>query len=83
MKAHILLASLAIALTPSFAFAQSATGTNFTTAPAKAPPASGPAGPIGKSKVQIPNAPRSGTDTGLRTGEGAATGESIEVKRIK
>ena len=83
MRTRILLASLAIALTPSFALAQSASGTNFTTAPAKSAPAPGTAKPVGEPKVKIPHAAQSSPDAGLRVGEGAATGEPIEVKRIK
>jgi len=83
MVTRIAMAAALLAAVSSPALAQSATGTNLTTAPAKAPKASGPAQPIGESKVKIPNAPRSGTDTGLRVGEGATTGDPIEVKRIK
>ena len=84
MIMRIATAALLIAAASSPVFAQSATGTNFTTAPAKSAPASAPgtAKPIGEPKVKIPPS-ASPRDTGLRVGEGAATGEPIEVKRIK
>ena len=80
MRTRILLSVLAIALAPSIALAQSASG---TTAPAKPAPVIGPAKPVGEPKVKIPNAAQSSPDTGLRVGEGAATGDPVEVKRIK
>ena len=85
MVMRIATAALLLAAAASPAFAQSASGTNFTTAPAKSAPSAAPgaANPIGEPKVKIPNAAQSSPDTGLRTGEGAATGAPIEVKRIK
>lgn len=82
MKPHIFL-SFALVLTPSIALAQSASGTSFTTAPAKSAPAVGTTKPVGEPKVKIPNAAQSSPDTGLRVGEGAATGQPVEVKRVK
>ncbi len=83
MVPRIALAALLLAAASSPALAQSASGTNFTTAPAKSAPAIGTAKPVGEPKVKIPNAAQSSPDTGLRTGEGAATGAPVEVKRVK
>ncbi len=85
MKAHILFAPLVVALTTSSALAQSATGTNFTTAPVASTPAPAPgttAPAIGQPRVTIPPAARSG-ESGLRIGEGAPNGDQIEMKRKK
>ena len=65
----------------SFAAAQSSTATNFTTAPTNAAPSSATQ-PGGQKKAVIPPAARAG-EKGLRVGEGAATGEPIEIKRKK
>lgn len=85
MRTHILLAAMLIAASSSFAAAQSSTATNFTTRPMTSAPVPGVSGdtlPNGQPKAKIPPAARSG-ESGLRVGEGAFTGEPIEIKRKK
>ena len=65
----------------SLALAQSSTSTDFTTAPTGTAPSS-VTQPNGQKKVVMPPAARAG-EKGLRVGEGAATGEPIEIKRNK
>jgi len=78
---RIILAALFLTASSAAAFAQSSTATTGITGTAKpvAPPVSGP---IGEPKTKIRPAARSG-ESGLRVGEGAATGEPIEVRRLK
>ena len=77
---RIILTALFLIASSAAAFAQSSTATSTTGA---AKPVSPPvSGPIGQSKSKIPPAARSG-ESGLRVGEGAATGDPIEVKRMK
>ena len=78
MTTRILLAAMLIAASSSSVVAQSSTATNFTTKPMT----SGDTLPNGQPKAKIPPAARSG-ESGLRVGEGAATGEPIEIKRKK
>jgi hypothetical protein len=81
---RIILTAILLAATSALAHAQSATASG-TTKPADSAPASGTTKPIGQireSTVKMPPAARSG-ESGLRVGEGAATGDPIEVKRIK
>ena len=78
---RIVLASLLIAATSSLAGAQSSTSTNFTTQPTQTAPSSATQ-PNGQRKAVIPPAARPG-ESGLRVGEGAVTGEPVEIKRKK
>jgi hypothetical protein len=78
---RIFLALTLLAAGSSLAAAQSSTATSFTTAPMTAAPASKNTLPNGQ-KTKIRPAARSG-ESGLRVGEGAATGEPVEVRRIK
>ena len=78
---RIVLVSLLIAASSSLAAAQSSTSTNFTTQPTQTAPSSATQ-PNGQRKVAIPPAARAG-ETGLRVGEGAVTGEPVEIKRKK
>ena len=78
---RIVLAALFITAGCSLAAAQSSTSTGLTAPPAKAAPSSATQ-PNGQPKVVIPPAARSG-EKGLRVGEGAATGEPVEIKRKK
>ncbi len=77
---RILFAAM-LAASSSIAAAQSSTSTNFTTKPAQTAPA-GNTQPSGQPKAVIPPAARSG-ESGLRVGEGAVTGEPVEIKRKK
>ena len=78
---RIILTALFLISSSAAAFAQSSTAMSGTTDTAQpvAPPVSGP---IGQPKSKIPPAARSG-ESGLRVGEGAATGEPIEIRRMK
>ena len=78
---RIVLVSLLIAATSSLAGAQSSTSTNFTTQPTQTAPSSATQ-PNGQRKAVIPPAARAG-ESGLRVGEGAVTGEPVEIKRKK
>jgi len=78
---RIVLVSLLIAATSSFAAAQSSTSTSFTTQPEQTAPSSATQ-PNVQKKIVIPPAARAG-EKGLRVGEGAVTGEPIEIKRKK
>ena len=81
---RIVLVSFLIAATSSLAGAQSSTSTNFTTQPTQ-PTQTAPSSatqPNGQRKAVIPPAARAG-ETGLRVGEGAVTGEPVEIKRKK
>ena len=78
---RIVLIAIVIAATSSFAAAQSSTSTSFSTEPAQTAPASATQ-PTGQKKAKIPPAARAG-EKGLRVGEGAVTGEPIEIKRKK
>ena len=79
---RIVLATLLIAASTAVAAAQSSTATSGTTKPLTTAPVSGDTMPNGQPKAKIPPAARSG-ERGLRVGEGAATGEPVEIKRIK
>ena len=79
---HVILAALFFAVSSVSALAQSTTATTGVTKPITTAPASGDTLPNGQPKVKIPPAARSG-ESGLRIGQGAATGEPIEVKRLK
>ena len=74
--------ALAIALAPSLAFAQNWTATTGTTKPTTTTPASDTPR-VDPPKSKIPSAAQSRSNTGLRAGEGAADGSSIEIKRNK
>jgi hypothetical protein len=78
---RVVLVSVALAASSVSAAAQSSTSTNFMTAPATTAPSSATL-PDGQKKAVIPPAARAG-EKGLRVGEGAATGEPIEIKRKK
>ena len=80
MKTHILSATLAVAIS-SHAFAQSSTATPGTTKPLPSAPTAG-AEQNDRPKAVIPPAARS-SQKGLRVGEGAVTGEPVEIKRVK
>ncbi|TMJ03410.1 MAG: hypothetical protein E6G97_09740 [Alphaproteobacteria bacterium] len=71
---------LALVAASSIAAAQSGTSTNVTAAPANTPPSV--TQPNGQKKAVIPPAARAG-EKGLRVGDGAVTGEPIEIKRQK
>ena len=79
---HILFSAMLIAAGCSLAAAQSSTATNFNTKPMTTAPVSGDTLPNGQPKAKIPPAARSG-ESGLRVGEGAVTGEPVEIKRKK
>jgi hypothetical protein len=85
---HMIAIALFLAASTGAAFAQSSTATSGTTGTAQpvAPPVTGPISdkpkPLPPPLAKIPPAARSG-ESGLRVGEGAATGEPIEVRRIK
>ena len=85
---RIVAIALFIAASGGAAFAQSSTATSGTTGTARpvAPPITGPISdkpkPLPPPIAKIPPAARSG-ESGLRVGEGAATGEPVEVKRVK
>jgi hypothetical protein len=78
---RIIVTTLFLTASSAAAFAQSSTATTGTTGTTKpvAPPVSGP---IGQPKTKIRPAART-PESGLRVGEGAATGEPIEVRRMK
>jgi hypothetical protein len=78
---RIILTAVCLIASSAAAFAQSSTATSGMTAIAKpvAPPVSRT---IDQPKSKIPPAARSG-ESGLRVGEGAATGEPIEIRRMK
>jgi hypothetical protein len=81
---RIILTAIVLATTSALAHAQSATASG-TTKPADSAPPSGNTKPFGEIReplVKMPPAARSG-ESGLRYGQGAATGDPIEVKRIK
>ena len=78
---RIVLASIVIAASCSLAAAQSSTATDFTTQPTQTAPSSATQ-PNSQRKAVIPPAARAG-ETGLRVGEGAVTGEPVEIKRKK
>jgi hypothetical protein len=80
MRTRIGLAAILIALSGASATAQSST-LSGTTPPTNPAPASKNRLPD-TQKTKIRPAARSG-ESGLRVGEGAATGEPIEVKRLK
>jgi len=80
-RMRIVLASILIAASCSLAAAQSSTATNFTAPPANTTPSSATQRK-GEKKAGIPPAARSG-EKGLRVGEGAVTGEPVEIKRQK
>lgn len=87
MTMRIVLAAALIAGGSSAAFAQSSTATSgttqpMTTAPTSGAPAPAQAMPNGQPKWTSPPAARSG-EKGLRVGEGAVTGEPVEIKRVK
>ena len=80
---RITLTAIFFAAVSASALAQSTTATTGVTKPTE--PVAGGSKPIGQlspPKVQIRPAARSG-ESGLRVGEGAATGEPVEVKRLK
>jgi hypothetical protein len=79
---RIILAALFLAAASSLAAAQSSTATSGTTKPLTSAPRAGGTQPIAQPNVHIPPAARSG-ESGLRVGEGAVTGEPVEVKRRK
>jgi hypothetical protein len=85
---RIIVTALLLAASSAVAFAQSSTATTGTTGTAKpvSPPLAGPIAdkprPLPSPIAKIPPAARSG-ESGLRVGEGAATGEPIEVRRLK
>ena len=78
---RVVLVSMLIAASASCAAAQSSTSTNFTTQPTNTAPSSS-SQPNGQQKARIRPAARSG-ESGLRVGEGAVTGEPVEIKRKK
>jgi hypothetical protein len=78
---RIVLVTMLVAASASCAAAQSSTSTSFTTQPTNAAPSSS-SQPNGQQKVKIRPAARSG-ESGLRVGEGAVTGEPVEIKRKK
>jgi hypothetical protein len=87
MTMRIVLAAALIAGGSSVALAQSSTATSGTTKPMATAPTSGSPPPVqtmpnGQPKWMPPPAARSG-EKGLRTGEGAVTGEPVEIKRVK
>lgn len=79
---RIVLTTVFLATLPALALAQSTTATSGTVKPATSAPASADTLPNGQPKAKIPPAARSG-ERGLRVGEGAVTGEPIEIKREK
>jgi hypothetical protein len=85
---RIIVTVLFLTASSAAGFAQSSTATTGTTGAAKpvSPPITGPISdkprPPPPPLAKIPPAARSG-ESGLRVGEGAATGEPIEVRRIK
>jgi hypothetical protein len=84
---RIIVTALLLAASSAVAFGQSSTATTGTTGTAKpvSPPLAGPIADKPRplpSPIKIPPAARSG-ESGLRVGEGAATGEPIEVRRLK
>jgi|tagenome__1003787_1003787.scaffolds.fasta_scaffold20229510_2 hypothetical protein len=81
---RIILTATVLAATSALAHAQSATASG-TTKPIDSASPSGSTKPIGQIReplVKMPPAARSG-ESGLRYGQGAATGDPIDVKRIK
>jgi hypothetical protein len=78
MTLRIFLAALIAAATATIALAQSSTATSGTTKPIQTAPASANPNPAQK----IPPAARAG-EKGLRVGEGAVTGDPVEIKRSK
>ena len=79
MTIRLFLAALIVAASSTIALAQSSTATSGTTKPMQTAPTSAKA----QNPTQtIPPADRSG-DKGLRVGEGAVTGDSVEIKRNK
>ena len=79
---RIMLTTLFLAASSAFALAQSTTATSGTTKPMTSAPTSADTLPNGQPKAKIPPAARSG-ESGLRVGDGAVTGEPIEIKRKK
>ncbi len=74
---RIVLVSIIVAASASCAAAQSSTSTSFTTQPTNAAPSSSTQ-PNAQQKVKIRPAARAG-ESGLRVGEGAVTGEPVEI----
>ena len=82
MKTRIAIVALFVVASSSFASAQSSTATSGTTAPLPSAPSAGTPAPSGPNGVVIPPAARSG-EKGVRVGNGAVTGEPVEIKRVK
>ena len=78
---RIVLIALAVAASSSLSLAQSWTATNGTTKPMTTAPSSNTK--LTEPKSKIPPAAQSGTNRGLRVGEGAADAGPIEIKRNK
>ncbi|MEA2877195.1 MAG: hypothetical protein QOF14_2391 [Hyphomicrobiales bacterium] len=82
---RIIVTVLFLSASSAAGLAQSSTATTGTAKPVS-PPIRGPISdkprPLPPPIARIPPAARSG-ESGLRVGEGAATGEPIEVRRMK
>lgn len=79
---RIVLTTIFLAALSAPALAQSTTATSGTTQPNTSAPATTNTMPKGELKTKIPPAARPG-ESGLRVGEGAVTGDPVEIKRNK